>query len=60
MIGGESFWQLLTDPAHWGLEAVSEAAFFVVEIVILDRLLHREHPIVRPKHGRRQDHRRKR
>lgn len=52
MVGAESFWHLVTDPAHWGLEAVSEAAFFVVEVVVLDWLLHREHPVIRPRHGR--------
>jgi hypothetical protein len=36
----EGFYKLITDPAHWGLEFVSEAAFFVVELLILDRLLH--------------------
>jgi hypothetical protein len=60
MIGGESFVDLILDPAHWGLEGVSEVAFFVVEVVILDRLLHRIHPVIRPRHGRRADHRRKR
>lgn len=53
----ESFLELITDPAHWGLEVVSEAAFFVVELLVLDRLLHRVHPIIRPRHGRRADHR---
>lgn len=47
---GETFWALVTDPAHWGLEVVSEAAFFVVEVLVLDYLLHREHPVIRPRH----------
>jgi len=54
----EGFIELLTDPAHWGLEVVSEGVFFVIEILILDRLLHRSHPIIRPRHGRREDHKR--
>lgn len=37
----ENFWYLVTDPAHWGLELVTEVAFFVLEVAILDHLLHR-------------------
>jgi len=39
--GEESFWYLLTDWNHWGVELVAETALFAVEVLILDRLLHR-------------------
>lgn len=56
MIGAETFWELITDPAHWGLEAVSELAFFLVEILVLDWVLHKIHPIIRPRHADRGRH----
>jgi len=37
----ESFVELMLDGAHWLQEVVFEAMFFGVEILILDRLLHR-------------------
>jgi hypothetical protein len=44
MMLAEGFIKLISDPAHWGLEAVSEGVFFVVELLILDHLLHRHQP----------------
>ena len=36
----ESFWDLVTDLSHWGQELIAETLFFIIEVYILDRLLH--------------------
>ena len=40
----EGFAEVFLDPVHWGIEIIAEMAFFGIEVLILDRLLHRFHP----------------
>ena len=41
MILAETFIQLIRDPAHWGLELVTEICFFTVEFFFIEAMIHR-------------------